>query len=73
MCGRPYLVILMSVLLCGVACAGFGFYNMETDDELLWTPFGSPASVHDSTLFQRFCTNFSRKFGGFLGELQRNF
>jgi hypothetical protein len=43
-CEHPYLVILVSVILCGAACGGFGFYSMETDDELLWTPFGSPVS-----------------------------
>jgi hypothetical protein len=45
-CRHPYKVILLSLLLCGAACAGFAFYSMETDDELLWTPFGSPVSSY---------------------------
>jgi hypothetical protein len=63
-CRHPYKVILVSLLLCGAACAGFAFYSMETDDELLWTPFGSPVSslAVESPLTHRVETHATRRY-----------
>ena len=39
---HPWLVILFSLLLCGGLSGGLLFWQQETDQELLWTPYGSP-------------------------------
>jgi len=39
---HPWLVILFSLLLCGALSGGLLFWHQETDQELLWTPYGSP-------------------------------
>ena len=39
---HPWLVILFSLLLCGALSGGLLFWDQETDQELLWTPYGSP-------------------------------
>ena len=47
---HPWLVILFSLLLCGALSGGLLFWDQETDQELLWTPYGSPVRI-DFMLF----------------------
>ena len=42
---HPWLVILFSLLLCGALSGGLLFWDQETDQELLWTPYGSPVRI----------------------------
>lgn len=39
---RPWLTIILSVCLCFICTAGNVFWQVNTDDEALWTPYGSP-------------------------------
>ena len=42
---RPWLTIILSVLLCFVCSAGNVFWQVNTDNDALWTPYGSPVSL----------------------------
>ena len=42
---HPWLVILFSLLFCGALSGGLLFWDQETDQELLWTPYGSPVRI----------------------------
>ena len=42
---HPWLVILSSLLLCGGLSGGLLLWDQETDQELLWTPYGSPVEL----------------------------
>ena len=46
---RPWLTIILSVALCLVCTAGLVFWNENTDDEELWTPYGSPVNTIENT------------------------
>ena len=39
---RPWWTIILSVIFCLICTAGVVFWNENTDDEELWTPYGSP-------------------------------
>ena len=39
---RP--TVLASLALCAVCSGGLAFWNPVTDDEVLWTPYGSEVS-----------------------------
>ena len=39
---RPWWTINLSVIFCLICTAGVVFWNENTDDEELWTPYGSP-------------------------------
>ena len=40
----PWPTILASLALCAVCSGGLAFWNPVTDDEVLWTPYGSEVS-----------------------------
>ena len=40
----PWPTILASLALCAVCSGGLYFWNPVTDDEVLWTPYGSEVS-----------------------------
>eukprot|EP00095_Tigriopus_kingsejongensis_P006955 maker-scaffold406_size180810-snap-gene-0.19 protein:Tk06955 transcript:maker-scaffold406_size180810-snap-gene-0.19-mRNA-1 annotation:"hypothetical protein TRIADDRAFT_52362" len=39
---HPWKTIIASLLLCAVCSSGMSVWLTVTDDELLWTPYGSP-------------------------------
>ena len=39
---RPWWTINLSVIFCLILTTGVVFWNENTDDEELWTPYGSP-------------------------------
>ena len=51
---RPWLTIILSVALCLVCTAGLVFWNENTDDEQLWTPYGSPFVAEREWILQNF-------------------
>ena len=41
---RPWLTIILSIAVCLVCSAGMVFWQVNTDDEAMWTPYGSSVS-----------------------------
>lgn len=39
---HPWKTVIGALLLCAVCSSGMAFWLQITDDELLWTPYGSP-------------------------------
>ena len=55
---NPWLTILLSVILCIISTSGNIFWNENTNDAELWTPYGSPVS----SKFDFFSLKFGRVF-----------
>ena len=45
---RPWLVILVSLVVCAGLSGGLLLWRQELDQELLWTPYGSEVA-HSSS------------------------
>ena len=41
---RPWLTIILSLAVCFVCSAGMVLWQVNTDDEAMWTPYGSSVS-----------------------------
>ena len=41
---RPWLTIILSIAVCLVLSGGMVFWQVNTDDEAMWTPYGSSVS-----------------------------
>ena len=51
---RPWWTIIISVIFCLICTAGTVFWNENTDDEQLWTPYGSPFVSEREWILQNF-------------------
>jgi len=47
---RPWLTIILSVCLCLACSAGNVFWQVNSDTQALWTPYGSPVSLIKTSL-----------------------
>ena len=43
---RPWLTIILSLAVCFVCSAGMVLWQVNTDDEAMWTPYGSSVSIN---------------------------
>ena len=51
---RPWWTIILSVIFCLICTAGMVFWNENTDDEQLWTPYGSPFVAEREWILENF-------------------
>ena len=59
---NPWLTILLSVTLCIISTTGNFFWNENTNDAELWTPYGSPVCIVRSSFFLAKSSTWSKSW-----------